>query len=188
MKNNPDAPLFVTERRYDHKEGKVLGVRRLDHNTVQNLLKKLGRLAGMNKSIHPHALRHARLTYFVKQGFMESELRILAGWTKESNMAATYVHLAGGDVERKLLIKNGFLADSDELKLKTLKPGKCPRCAADNPVDAKYCSICGLIMDKSIAQDVNKYTNSIPELFAAMQKDPEIMKQFAGMLAKVVKV
>lgn len=182
IKNNPDAPLFVTERRYDHKEGKVQGERRLDHNTIQNMLKKIGRLAEIDKSVHPHALRHARLTYFVKQGFMESELRILAGWTKESNMAATYIHLSGGDVDRKLLAKNGLIKDDEELLLKTLKPGKCPRCSAENPVDAKYCSICGLILDQNLSEKIQNYEKQIPQLIELLLKSDETRKLLAGIV------
>jgi len=188
LKSNPDAPLFVTERRYDHKEGKVTEERRIEDRTVQNMLNTVAKLAGLNKNVHPHALRHGRLTMFVRQGFMESELRILAGWEKESNMPATYVHLAGADVDKKLLIKNGLITDDEEIVLKTLKPGKCPRCAADNPVDAKYCSICGLILDKNVAKEINDKSALIPEVFAAMQKDPEFLKAFSEAIAKAAKI
>ncbi|HYN44743.1 MAG TPA: site-specific integrase [Candidatus Limnocylindrales bacterium] len=176
LKNKYDAPLFVTERRYNHKEAKVTEERRVDQRTVQNMLNTVAKLAGLNKNVHPHALRHGRLTMFVRQGFMESELRILAGWEKESNMPATYVHLAGADVDKKLLIKNGLITDDEELILKTLKPGKCPRCATDNSVDAKYCSICGLILDQNVAKDINEKTKAIPGLLAALQHDPEFLK------------
>jgi len=176
LKNNHEAPLFVTERRYDHKEGKVTEERRIEDRTVQNMLNTVAKLAGLNKNVHPHALRHGRLTMFVRQGFMESELRILAGWEKESNMPATYVHLAGADVDKKLLIKNGLITDDEELIFKTLKPGKCPRCATDNSVDAKYCSICGLILDQNVAKDIDEKTKAIPGLLAALQHDPEFLK------------
>jgi integrase len=176
LKNNHEAPLFVTERRYDLKEAKVTVERRIEDRTVQNMLNTVANLAGLNKNVHPHALRHGRLTMFVRQGFMESELRILAGWEKESNMPATYVHLAGADVDKKLLIKNGLITDDEELILKTLKPGKCPRCATDNSVDAKYCSICGLILDQNVAKDIDEKTKAIPGLLAALQHDPEFLK------------
>jgi integrase len=187
MKNKNDAPLFVTERRYNHKESKVTEEHRVDQRTVQNMLKTTSKLAGLDKNVHPHALRHGRLTLFVKQGFMESELRILAGWEKESGMPAVYVHLAGGDVDKKLLAKNGLIIDDEELLFKTLKPGKCPRCATDNPVDAKYCSICGLILDKNVAIEVNDKNKSAPDVFAAMQKDPEFLRLFSEAMAKAVK-
>lgn len=187
LKNNPGAPIFVTERRYNHKEGKIMEERRVDQRTVQNMLKIVGKLAGLDKNVHPHALRHGRLTFFVKQGFFESELRILAGWEKESGMPAVYVHLAGGDVDKKLLAKNGLIRDDTDRLFQTLKPGKCPRCAADNPVDAKYCSICGLILDKNVAKEVQDKSKLIPEVFAAMQSNPEFQTLFAEAIAKAAK-
>jgi integrase len=176
LKNKPDAPLFVTERRYDHKEGKVQEERRVDERTVQNMLKTVSKLAGINKNVYPHALRHGKLTMLVRQGFMEMELREIAGWGRESNMPATYVHLAGAGVDKKILIKNGLITDDEELIFKTLKPGKCPRCSTDNSVDAKYCSICGLILDQNVAKDINEKTKAIPGLLAALQQDPEFLK------------
>jgi hypothetical protein len=133
-------------------------------------------LAGINKNVYPHALRHGKLTMLVRQGFMEMELREIAGWGRESNMPATYVHLAGAGVDKKILIKNGLITDDEELIFKTLKPGKCPRCANDNSVDAKYCSICGLILDKNVAKDIDEKTKAIPGLLAALQHDPEFLK------------
>jgi integrase/recombinase XerD len=189
LKNKPDAPLFVTERRFitverkgGKKEKELMEERRVDQRTVQNMLATVGKLACLNKKVHPHALRHGRLTFFVKQGFMESELRILAGWEKESNMPATYVHLAGADVDKKLLIKNGLIKDDGELMLKTLKPGKCPRCAAENPVDAKYCSICGLILDNKLSEKVQNYEKQIPELIQLLLKSDETRKLLAGII------
>lgn len=180
LKNKPDAPLFVTERRFitveknsGKKEKELMEERRVDQRTVQNMLATVGKLARLNKKVHPHALRHGRLTFFVKQGFMESELRILAGWEKESNMPATYVHLAGADVDKKLLIKNGLIKDDGELMLKTLKPGKCPRCAAENPADAKYCSVCGLILDQNLSEKVQNYEKQIPDLIKLLLKSDE---------------
>lgn len=182
MKNNPNAPLFVTERRYDHKEGKIMEERRLDHNTIQNTLKTISRLARIKKNVHAHALRHARLTHFVKQGFMESELRILAGWTGGSNMAAIYVHLAGADVDKKLLIKNGLMTNDEELIFKTLKPGKCPRCSNENPVDAKFCNVCGFVLDRVIAKEVEKKDgNVLMEFMELMKREPRLLDMMKGI-------
>lgn len=182
LKNNPDAPLFVTERRYNHKEAKVLEERRIDERTVENMLKTVGKLAGLNKRVYPHALRHGRLTLFVKQGFFESELRILAGWEKESNMPATYVHLAGLDVDKKLLAKHGLIRDDEKRLFDTLKPGKCPRCSNENPVDAKYCSICGLILNQKLAEKIQNYEKQIPELIELLLKSDETKKLLAGLI------
>ncbi|WP_269850807.1 zinc ribbon domain-containing protein [Methanosarcina horonobensis] len=82
------------------------------------------------------------------------ELRIFAGWTKESNMPATYLHLSGADIEKKLLAKNGIIEDDSKEREEELKPAECPRCKTKNPVGAKYCYICSMILDHKLAVDV----------------------------------
>ncbi|MDA0524223.1 site-specific integrase [Methanococcoides alaskense] len=145
FRDNPDAPLFVTSRNYG-AEPKSLDIR-----TVQNMLKTNAENAGLKKNVHPHALRHGRLTELVKQGFKEMELRIFAGWEADSKMPAVYIHLSGDDVENKLLAINGIIEDDVEKKKEVLKPIKCPRCKTKNPHDAKYCSSCSMVLDMDTA-------------------------------------
>ena len=99
MKNNQNAPLFITYNRYGS------GKKELNIHTVQNRLKVIAAQAGIQKRVHPHGIRHARLTDLSKQGFSEMELRIIAGWESSSLMPAVYVHLSGADVENKVLAK-----------------------------------------------------------------------------------
>lgn len=56
LRADANAPLFVTSRRYGHEP------RRMSIRTVENKLKYVARKLGMTKPIHPHAIRHARLT------------------------------------------------------------------------------------------------------------------------------
>jgi len=121
-RDNHEAPLFVTTRLYDGKH------KRLDKRTVQNMTKTISKRAGIQKNIHPHAFRHARLTNLAKQGFSEMELRIIAGWEKNSDMPAVYIHLSGADVENKILEKNGLIEPDEEIKTPPTKPKECPRC------------------------------------------------------------
>ena len=109
-RDNHDAPLFVTTRLYDGKH------KRLDKRTVQNMTKTISKRAGIQKNIHPHAFRHAKLTYLAKQGLNETELRIIAGWEKNSDMPAVYIHLSGTDVENKILEINGLIEPNEDIK------------------------------------------------------------------------
>ncbi|HJH31105.1 MAG TPA: hypothetical protein C5S50_02715 [Methanosarcinaceae archaeon] len=84
-----------------------------------------------------YGFRHGRLTDLSKQGFNEMELRTIAGWTKESGMSATYLHLSGGDVKNKILANHGIIEDETKMQQETLKPVECPRCKTKNPPDAK---------------------------------------------------
>ena len=161
-KNNPDAPLFVTSRKYGGES------RRLDIRTVQNMLKTIAEHAGITKNIHPHAFRHGRLTELVKMGFRESELRIIAGWEDDSKMPATYIHMSGDDVESKMLAAHGIIEEDIEEVKDNLQPAVCPRCTIKNPADAKYCSACSMILDAKTALDSEIRTDSLNDIMAPM--------------------
>jgi len=144
-KDNPDAPLFVTFRNSGSKP------RRLNIRTVENSLKTVAEDAGVKKNVHPHAFRHGKLTDLVKRGFKETELRIIAGWEADSKMPATYIHLSGEDVEKKVLASYGIIEDEVKKEELELRPIECPRCKTKNPHDSKYCSCCSMVLDMETA-------------------------------------
>jgi len=115
------------------------------------MLNGLAKKTGAKKNINPHAFRHGRLTDMVKRGLNEMELRIFAGWTKESGMPATYLHLSGADIEKKLLAQNGIIEDDSKEREEELKPLNCPRCKTKNPAGAKYCFTCSMVLDHKLA-------------------------------------
>ncbi len=157
LRADANAPLFVTSRRYGH------GPRRLSARTVENKLKYIARKLGMTKPIHPHAVRHARLTDLTrsngkKQGLSEMELRLVAGWEKNSAMPEVYIHLSGADVERKLLENAGFVDDAPDPAETALEPRLCPRCKALNAYDALYCAKCSMTHVEDAARMVEQST------------------------------
>jgi integrase/recombinase XerD len=105
--NNDDrnAHLFMSFSSKNFGEG--LHIAALG-KIVRNLAKK----ANINKKVHPHLFRHTRLTELAKD-FTESELKVIAGWTGSSRMAGVYVHLSGGDIEKKMLEKHGLIGNKD---------------------------------------------------------------------------
>lgn len=52
-------------------------------------------------TIHPHYLRHCRLTHLVQYGLTDSDLRQVTGW-RTNVLASTYVSLKAADIIRKL--------------------------------------------------------------------------------------
>lgn len=182
QKDNPDAPLFVTHRKYDGE------LRRLDIRTVENMVKTIAEHASISKNVHPHAFRHGRLTDLVKMGFRESELRIIAGWEDDSAMPAVYIHMSGDDVESKMLKLHGVHTDEEDKEeaKDNLQPVVCPRCKTKNPYDAKYCSQCSMILDSKLAIEVeDKREEAQPDL-SAILKDPEAMAQILMQLQNMV--
>jgi ribosomal protein L40E len=119
------------------------------------MLKTVANDAGVKKNVHPHAFRHGKLTDLVKRGFKETELRIIAGWEADSKMPATYIHLSGDDVEKKVLASYGIIEDETEKEKMELKPIECPRCKTKNPYDAKYCSTCSMVLDAETTMELD---------------------------------
>jgi len=71
-------------------------VRRMARGSPNHLLKDLCFRAGL-RHVHPHMLRHTRLTELARRGIGEYQLKSFAGWTPDSKMAARYIHLSGRD-------------------------------------------------------------------------------------------
>ncbi len=177
LRDDPKAPLFITDRKYNGK------YRRLDSQTIINMLKGTAEKAGVKKNIHPHAFRHGRLTDLAKRGFNEMELRIFAGWTRESNMPATYLHLSGADIEKKILAKNGIIEDDSKEREVILKPIECPRCKTKNPVGAKYCSNCSMVLDVKTALTEGELDKG---LISEMKKDPDKMAELTEIIKEIM--
>lgn len=142
-RTNPKAPLFISLR--------GPGIERLKHRSVEGRMVTLAKRAGITKRIHPHGFRHGKLTALTKEGFTESDLKLIAGWTPGSNMAETYVHLSMRDVEQKVLAKKGLIKEEEQTLEALLRPKACPRCGKTNPHDMMYCGACSLILDPKAA-------------------------------------
>ena len=178
-RDDPKAPLFVTTRNYGDAP------RRVDVRTVQNMLKTAAKRAGIKKNIHPHGLRHAKLTDLVKKGFSEMELRIIAGWEDNSDMPAVYVHLSGADVENKILQKNGLIEEDEDQKTPPTKPIECPRCRTKNAPDAKYCMTCSMVLSMEVVKQVDIVSGLAAEGIGLTAGDP-VIKRLAELIREEI--
>jgi len=175
-RNDSNSPLFITIRDY----GK--GQRRLDLRTIENSLKLLARKAGIKKRVHPHGIRHARLTDLargngIRPGLNEMELRLVAGWERNSAMPEVYVHLSGADVERKILANAGIIRDDVSFVEKRLEPVLCPRCKTRNSHDSQYCTVCSIVLNEKVAVQINEsletaqVSSDYAAILAALKRD-----------------
>jgi len=164
---DPGAPLFITYSRYG------FGGRGLNERTVQNLCKTIQRNSGVAtpERVHPHAFRHARATDRAREGFTEMELRIMFGWSKSSNMPATYIHLSGADVKKKILQKAGLQEREQEPGARPLDPVKCPRCGMLNERGLQICVRC----NTPLSADAMRYLQVGRDIL----EDPDLMMAYA---------
>ena len=81
-------------------------IRQMDGGSPNALFTYLCRRAGL-RHLHPHQLRHTRLTELAAAGLGEYQLKSFAGWTPDSRMAARYIHLSGRAHMRDVLRTEG---------------------------------------------------------------------------------
>ena len=81
------------------------------------------------------------------------------GWSGGSRMPATYVHLSGGDIDRKILEKRGIIIHGE----KSIEPAQslhlkiCPNCKEKNSPNANFCMVCGCaISNPDIVRNIRK--------------------------------
>lgn len=176
LREDPEAALWIDLGSW---MGNALG-----EDGLKRIIKRYARVLNIpSNKAYTHSFRHARATEMARQGFNESELRIMFGWSKTSDMPSVYIHLAGSDVEEKILRKKGLLKDENELKEDMFKPKICPACKKVNSATVKFCSnpSCNYILDYKFALEVDKIQSeklSEIEEFLQLPQIKELAKRF----------
>lgn len=168
VKNDPDYHVWITS------VGKTL-----DYNSIRRMLKKAGEKAGVKKRLNPHNFRHSRATFFANH-LTEAQMKEYFGWTQGSKMASIYVHLSGRDVDEAVLKYYGRNT-GNETKKSILGPKDCRRCREENPGTNKFCSKCGMPLDRETMIEVVENDLSRKEadsLIDKMLEDPQFKNTF----------
>jgi integrase len=98
-RDNSNIPLFI---KFNSKPLEIL-----KYHAIRMQIIKICKKSGISKNVHPHIFRHSRAT-FLAGHLTESQMNVYFGWTQGSNMAQTYVHLNGRDVDAAILRANGI--------------------------------------------------------------------------------
>jgi integrase len=165
---NPDAPLWVGI-------GTKSRDRIITYNSINMMIKKVAKRAGIKKKVNPHMFRHSRATLLAKH-LTEAQLKQMFGWTQSSGMAATYVHLSGRDTDDAILKLHGIKSpEKEEIKL---KPRKCPRCKFVNSSVADFCNRCGMVLKLEVAAELEDERRVSDDLLTAvLKKSPDLSRR-----------
>lgn len=161
FKDDPKKPLFLSlsHRRFQ---------KRMTNWTLGYIVSKIWKNAGFTKNITPYTYRHSRATYLAS--FMtEMELRHYFGWTTDSTMPGTYIHLSGKHLDNKYESIVTGKKEKLEPQPSILLPKECPNCKESIEPTATYCRRCGY-----------KITQKLEEI----ERDTEIIEMFRTPFAK----
>lgn len=175
LKIDLEAPLWVNFS-CNNKYG------RLGYTSTKEMLKKAATKAGIRKRIYPHLFRHSRATFLAGR-LTEAQLKQFFGWVQDSNMASTYVHLSGRDVDSALLRLQGIETDTHKNE-SILKAIPCPRCAQNNSPDSKFCIKCGSPIDLETAMKFDETRAKADKLMTRMLANPEVLNLILDSLKK----
>ncbi|MEK6979375.1 MAG: tyrosine-type recombinase/integrase [Candidatus Micrarchaeota archaeon] len=164
-RKDPEAALWPqSATNYSDKN------RYLRYASIYVLVKTLAEKAGIRKRVHPHLFRHSRATALANK-LTESQMKEHFGWTQGSDMASTYVHLSGRDVDNALLQVYSLKEKTEEKEVK-LNIKTCLRCKEKNSPVQSFCGKCGNPLDeKTLLIDPNKKPN---ELMNILIEDEEV--------------
>lgn len=155
-----------------------------EYANIQKLMKILSRNAGIKKRVHPHLLRHTRITHVLKNGHLnEAQAKKYFGLTADSDMIATYSHLISKDANDAVLRMYNIKPEKAESKL---SPISCGMCGQMNDEENKYCSKCSYILEADAAEDALSRVNNAGDYISKFLSQPEIEQAFRRMVRKEI--
>ena len=158
---------------------------KIKESGVRKVLKDAAKKAGIEKRMYPHLFRHSRATNYANK-LTEQQLKVFFGWTGDSKMVSTYVHLSGRDIDDAVLQANGLKSkDHSERSMLTVKV--CPRCRESNPMSFVHCSRCGAALDISTAMKQEEITMILETAGAEEQERKLDKKKLSRRVKKVIK-
>ncbi len=178
LKSDPDAPLWVNFSTNNHHGS-------LGYSATKEMLTDTAKRAGIKKRIYPHLFRHSRATFLARH-LTESQLKQHFGWVQASDMASTYVHLSGRDVDSALFKLQGINVESRE-KEAVLKVMSCPKCSQSNSPTSKFCMRCGSPLDVETAMKIDEMRGNADRLMSILIDHPDVLNLIMNRLRKLKK-
>lgn len=139
---NPDAPVWPTTSRKTEY---------ISHARIAHIFRAAAKRAGIKKPVNPHNFRHSRATHLATH-LTEAQMKEYFGWVQGSDMASTYVHLSGRDVDNALLRLHNIPVDDNDDQANGFSLRECPTCETENPPTNNFCSRCGGVLDEETAK------------------------------------
>jgi len=172
LKDDPNAYLFLASN--------IIGSP-ISGEAIRRIIHKLAKKAGITKRVHPHILRHSKVTNLRLSGFPDHHIVKLVGWSNHKMLNEVYSHTDEMDANNAILVRAGKIVDKVKIESKALEPIICSRCDKSNSPDSIYCN-CGQALNrvKAMEDDQNKELaiNQAMEFMHSMMKKPQLMNEY----------
>jgi len=156
--------------------GSHIGQDKIDYMAILHMLKRTAGAAKIRKRIYPHLFRHSRASYYANK-LTEQQLKVFFGWTGDSRMASTYVHLSGRDIDNAVMGANGMEVAKEDTKPK-LTVIRCQRCQVANAIDSTYCAKCGAPLTPKLNVEHGEKEDLLRKaMVKALDSDPKLMEE-----------
>lgn len=173
LQHVPDVNLWVSTRQYADQESNTGKNIEITNKAISGLLARAVKAAGIKKRVHPHLLRHSRVTHLSSE-FTEPQLKKFFGWSSKSMMPATYIHMDDQEIDNSVLKIYGL---SKTRNINCIDIVSCPRCKMPVEADTQFCGRCGMPLAKeaqvsldATAEKLLDYFKQHPEIFALINK------------------
>jgi ribosomal protein L40E len=173
FKEDAESPLWLNHSTRNRNAA-------FSYEAAKAMLKDVAKAAGIKKRVYPHLFRHSRAT-FLANHLTEAQLKQHFGWVQASDMASTYVHLSGRDVDSSLLKLQGIKVENQESEA-LLKTILCQRCNEKNSPASKFCMRCGSPLDMETALKLDETRAKADKLMSILIRDPDILEKLLSKL------
>jgi site-specific recombinase XerD len=161
--DDPDAPLFINK-----------GGGEVSHKYVRLIMKNAAKKAGIRKRVWPHLARHSKLSFLAKNGLCPSQLSLIAGWVKTSNMHTIYVHYSDDEVADSLREIAGIKKKREEETRPVKNYEECLSCGHKNPVGFTVCDKCNSPLNM---KEVLRQKQDMDELLNKLKQAEPIIRK-----------
>lgn len=172
--NDPESPMWI---KLEQNKGRPIA---MNYATMRMMIRKKAARAKIPQSkVNPHNFRHSRATELAKH-LTEAQMSQYFGWVQGSDMAATYVHLSGRDLDKTIMAMHGLVEIKEDMESK-----KCPRCGRINPPKTRICVQCLASLDMKTALEVEKKRSDADNLLVHLFQTPKVQKALAESLDEI---
>jgi len=149
--------------------------RRISYRTIQKMIKRASRDAGLRKRVYPHMFRHCSITHALdSRKFTEAETKAYYGLVKDSKRLATYSHVGVKQANNAALRSVGIAAEDRPAQKQAVT---CWQCGQRN-VGAQYCFQCGNALSRSEIQRTEERVAEAGEFLDGFLARPEVQRLF----------